>query len=179
MWQEQATNTEKGGGICRLGKCHSCTFVCHSLLCLHFSKFVPVMERLFIICIVLRAESLQLCRRQSCIPNYTFIWLCCFRVSKDPEGACVPAVTCRDSLQLGRKNSLFLGFLTMSLSAGPWRRSEHANWLAFSVSGKAKHTVSFWFTLTPSLRLDTKTSLYWLTYKVEPLVTRLKAKGCK
>lgn len=92
MWQEQRINTSKRGGLCRLGKLHFCTFVCRSLFCLKRSKFLPVIGWLLTTCIVPKPESLQLCAAQSCIPNYPFIRLCCFRVSKVPEGACVPAV---------------------------------------------------------------------------------------
>lgn len=41
-----------------------------------------------------------------------------------------------------------------------------------------KHAVSLWFSLAPSFRCNTKTRLYWLTQKVEPSTTRLKAKSC-
>lgn len=92
MWQEQRTNMSKRGGFYRLGKLHFAHL--HAVACStwNVANFLPVIEWLLTTCIVPKPESLQLCAAQSCIPNYPFIRLCCFRVSKVPEGACVPAV---------------------------------------------------------------------------------------
>lgn len=171
-------NTEKGRRIYRLGKLHSCTFVRHSFFCSDFSKFVPAIEWLFVICLAPKTWEPSAVYRTKLYSKWDLYMVVLFQGFQGPS-RCTRFCSHCDSLQLVRKNFLFLGFLTMSLSEGPWKRSEWASWLVFFISGKMKHTVFLWFTLTPRSKLDTKKTLYWVTYKVESLVTRLKVKDHK